>query len=87
MGARDEAAFVAGDFLAGAAVEGFVDEAAADAFAVVGWLFAFVEFVDDLEVPFVGVLLAFTLHFLFSVNVGRSGKRCFPLQVWLARMP
>jgi hypothetical protein len=79
LGARDEAAFVAGDFLAGAAVEGFVDEAAADSFAIVGGLFALVEFVDDLEVPFVGVLLAFALHFLLSVSMlSGSGKGCFP---------
>lgn len=64
MSEGDEAAFVASNFLAGAAEEGFVDEAATDAFAVVGGFFAFVEFVDDLEVPFVGVLLAFALHFL-----------------------
>lgn len=65
--ARDEAAFVAGDLLTRASKEGLVDEAAADAFAVERRLLAFVELIDDLEVPFVRILLPFTLHFLSSV--------------------
>jgi len=66
LGSGDEAAFVASDLLASAAEEGFVDEAAAYAFAVIGGLFGLVQSVDDLEIPFMGVLLAFALHFLFD---------------------
>ena len=74
LGAGDEAAFVAGDFLTGAAVEGFVDEAAADSFTVVGGSFTFVEFINNLQVPFVGVLLTFALHFLFYISAVNKRK-------------
>lgn len=84
MGAGDEAAFVAGDLLTGAAIEGFVDKATADSFTVVGGLFTFVEFINNLQIPFVGILLTFALHFLFYISAVNERKEMVSL-VWLAR--
>lgn len=61
---RDQAAFVACDFLLSTAEEGFVDEATTCSLVVFYRTHTIMELVDDLEIPFMCILLLLTLHCL-----------------------